>query len=89
VPKRLKPFDVFSVVRVLSAIMMGDKDMDRNRRQICVEGREQIYAQQSDVQMDSLRRKSTLPLRQDQQTNLLPVWKVDRDRIRDGDRAGR
>jgi len=73
----------------LSANMTGDEDMDRNRRRIGFEGREQMHAQQFDVRMDSLRPMVSLPLRQDQQINLLPVWKVDRDRDRDGDRAGR
>jgi hypothetical protein len=50
---------------------------------------EKMHPQQSDVLVDSLRRGSPLPPRQDQQINLLPVWKFDRSRVRDGDRVGR
>ncbi len=63
--------------------------MDRNRRRTGHDGGVQVRAQQSDLRTDLLRRALALPLRQDQQITLIPVWKVDRDRISNGDRAGR
>jgi hypothetical protein len=74
---------------MLSACITGGEDMDRNQRRTGHDGGAGADAQQSDLRTDLLRRALSLPLRQDQQINLLPVWKVDRDRISDGDRAGR
>ena len=39
----------------LSANMTGDEDMDRNRRRIGFEGRDQMHVQQFDVRPGTLR----------------------------------
>jgi len=79
--KRLKPFDVFVVVPIVSANVTGEDSMPDKI--------EKMHLAQSDLLTDSLRRGSPLPPRQDQQVNLLPVWKFDHSRVRDGDRVGR